>query len=147
MGVPTGCVDHRAFPDRPSFETALAEQLDQARPDIICLAGFMRILSADFVARYAGRIVNIHPSLLPKYQGLNTHARALEAGDVEAGCTVHEVTAALDDGPILGQARVPIDPGEDVESLAQKVLAQEHNLYPKTLFRFANGNKAPIFLT
>lgn len=147
MGIPTAALDHRTYCDRSAFEAALAEVLEEAAPDVICLAGFMRILTAPFVARFEGRVLNIHPSLLPKYQGLNTHARALEAGDVEAGCTVHQVTAALDDGPILGQARVSIDPGETIEKLAQKVLKQEHNLYPKALRRFIDGNTEPIFLT
>ena len=108
-GIPTAVVDHRPFKgDRAGFEAALQAVLDAARPDIICLAGFMRVLSADFVQHWQGRILNIHPSLLPKYRGLDTHARALAAGESEAGCTVHEVTPALDDGPVLGQATVPV---------------------------------------
>lgn len=147
MGVPVAKLDHRAYAERSEFDEALGDMLDSAAPDVICFAGFMRILSVAFVARFEGRMLNIHPSLLPKYQGLNTHARALQAGDVEAGCTVHQVTAALDDGPILGQARVPIDPGETIDSLAKKVLVQEHNLYPTVLRRFIDGNKTPILLT
>src|SRR6056297_2647413 len=120
-GVATAVVDHRAFRgDRAAFEAALQAELDRAGTDIICLAGFMRILTADFVSRWKGRILNIHPSLLPKYPGLDTHARALAAGDAEAGCTVHEVTAALDAGPVLGQARVPLLPGETARSLAAR---------------------------
>jgi phosphoribosylglycinamide formyltransferase-1 len=110
------------------------------------LAGFMRILTPAFVDRWAGRMLNIHPSLLPKYRGLRTHARALEAGDAEAGCTVHEVTAALDDGPILGQARVPIRPGDTPDTLAARVLEQEHRLYPMVLRRFAGGDRTPVRL-
>ena len=120
--------------------------LDAARPDIICLAGFMRVLSADFVQHWQGRILNIHPSLLPKYRGLDTHARALAAGDSEAGCTVHEVTPALDDGPVLGQATVPVRPGDTPETLAARVLEQEHRLYPEVLRRFAAGDRRPVML-
>jgi phosphoribosylglycinamide formyltransferase 1 len=109
------------------------------RPDIICLAGFMRIMTPDLVQHYAGRMLNIHPSLLPKYPGLHTHRRALEAADTEAGCTVHEVTADLDAGPILGQARVPILPGDTEDTLAARVLAEEHKLYPAMLRKFAEG--------
>ncbi|MEM9579694.1 MAG: phosphoribosylglycinamide formyltransferase [Pseudomonadota bacterium] len=137
LGVQTRCVDHKAFgQDRDAFEAALIAELDLAHPDVICLAGFMRILSAAFVRRYAGRILNIHPSLLPKYKGLNTHQRALDAGDRDAGCTVHGVTADLDDGPVLGQARVPILRNDTAERLAARVLVQEHQLYPATLRQF-----------
>jgi len=107
--VPVAVVDHRAFPgDRAAFEAQLMKPLKYARPDIICLAGFMRVLSEEFVAQWQGRMLNIHPSLLPKYRGLNTHARVLEAGDAEHGCSVHEVTAELDNGPVLGQAKLPV---------------------------------------
>ncbi len=147
-GVPTAAVDHRPFKgDRAAFEAELMKPLLEAEPDIICLAGFMRVLTADFVAQWQGRMLNIHPSLLPKYKGLHTHARALEAGDGEHGCTVHEVTPALDDGPILGQARVPILPGDTPDDLAARVLVQEHRLYPAVLRRFAAGDHTPIFLT
>ncbi len=147
LGVSTAVVDHKSYPgNKPGFEAQLTETLMAANPDIICLAGFMRILSADFVARWEGRILNIHPSLLPKYKGLNTHVRALEAGDTDHGCTVHEVNAALDDGPILGQARLKIDPGETAQELAARVLVLEHALYPAVLRRFAYGEKSPIFL-
>jgi phosphoribosylglycinamide formyltransferase-1 len=143
FGVPTACVDHRPYgADRAGFEAALAQQLDAVAPDIIAHAGFMRIVTPGFVARYAGRMLNIHPSLLPKYPGLHTHARALAAGDAEAGCSVHEVTAELDAGPILGQARVPVLAGDDVQSLAARVLVQEHRLYPAVLQRFALGNRS-----
>ncbi len=106
----------------------------------------MRILTPDFVARWSGRMLNIHPSLLPKYPGLRTHARAIEAGDSEHGCTVHEVTAELDCGPILGQARVPVEPGDTPETLAARVLGMEHRLYPAVLRRFAAGDRTPVEL-
>lgn len=145
-GVPVATLDHRAFADRAAFEAALAATLDVVRPDLVCLAGFMRILTPGFVARYAGRMLNIHPSLLPRYPGLHTHARALAAGDAEAGCTVHEVTADLDAGPILGQGRVPILPGDTEAMLAARVLAMEHRLYPAVLRRVAGGDRTPLFL-
>ncbi len=145
LGVPTAVVDHRPFgTDRAAFEAALRAKLDAARPDIICLAGFMRILTAEFIAAHAGRMLNIHPSLLPKYRGLNTHARALEAGDAQHGCTVHEVTAELDGGKILGQARVPVLPGDDAAALAARVQAAEHRLYPAVLRRFSAGDRRPL---
>lgn len=147
LGIPTAAVDHRPFgTDRAGFEADLARHLDAAAPDILCLAGFMRILTAGFIQRYAGRMLNIHPSLLPRYPGLHTHARALAAGDREAGCTVHEVTADLDAGPILGQARVPVLPGDDEVTLAARVLAQEHRLYPAVLRRYAAGDRTPVLL-
>ena len=146
-GIPTAVVDHRPFKgDRAAFEAELAWVVDAAKPDILCLAGFMRVLTEGFVSRYEGRMLNIHPSLLPKYRGLNTHARALEAGDAEHGCTVHEVTPELDDGPILGQARVPVLPGDTPDSLAARVLVEEHKLYPAVLRRFASGDRSPIYL-
>jgi phosphoribosylglycinamide formyltransferase-1 len=144
-GVPVAAVDHRPFGgDRTAFEAELMKPLDAARPDIVCLAGFMRVLTPEFVQHWQGRMLNIHPSLLPRYKGLHTHARALDAGDREHGCTVHEVTAALDDGPILGQARVPIHPGDTAETLAARVLVQEHRLYPAVLRRFASGDRTPV---
>ncbi len=147
MGIPTAVVDHRPFRgDRAAFEAAMLEQLDAAQPDLIALAGFMRVLTADFVRRFEGRMLNIHPSLLPKYKGLDTHARAIAAGDAEAGCTVHEVTAALDDGPILGQARVPILSSDTPETLAARILPYEHQLYPLVLRRVLAGERAPIAL-
>jgi phosphoribosylglycinamide formyltransferase-1 len=147
LGVPTAAIDHRPFgKDRAAFEAELLEPILAARPDILCLAGFMRVLTPAFVARFAGRMLNIHPSLLPKYPGLHTHQRALDAGDAEAGCTVHEVTPVLDDGPILGQARVPVLPGDDADTLAARVLTAEHRLYPAVLRRFAGGNRAPLYM-
>jgi phosphoribosylglycinamide formyltransferase 1 len=147
LGLPTAAVDHRLYGrDREAFEIALAGLIDAARPDILCLAGFMRILTPGFIARYEGRMLNIHPSLLPKYPGLHTHARALAAGDTEAGCTVHEVTAELDAGPILGQARVPVLPDDNEGTLAARVLTAEHRLYPAVLRRFAAGDRTPLYL-
>lgn len=147
LGVPVAAVDHRPFgKDRPAFEAALQAALDRAGADLLCLAGFMRILTPGFAARWEGSCLNIHPSLLPKYQGLHTHARAIAAGDAEAGCTVHEVTAALDDGPILGQARVPVLPGDTPEALAARVLPMEHRLYPAVLRRYALGDRTPVML-
>ncbi len=147
MGVPTFAVDHRAHKgNRAAFEAALLEPLLAARPDILCLAGFMRILTPDFVQLFAGRMLNIHPSLLPKYSGLHTHQRALDAGDAEAGASVHLVTPELDAGPILGQARVPVRPGDTADTLAARVLTQEHRLYPQVLRRFAQDDLTPLML-
>jgi phosphoribosylglycinamide formyltransferase-1 len=147
LGLPVAAVDHRSFGrDRAKFEAALLPALQAAAPDLICLAGFMRVLTPAFVARFAGRMLNVHPSLLPKYPGLHTHARALAAGDAEAGCSVHEVTAELDGGPVLGQARVPVLPGDTEAALAARVLAQEHRLYPAVLRRFATGDRRPVLL-
>lgn len=147
LGVKTAAVDHRAFRgDRAAFEAALLEPILAAQPDIICLAGFMRILTPAFVERFTGRMLNIHPSLLPKYPGLDTHARAIADGDTEAGATVHLVTPELDCGPILGQARVPVEPGDTPDTLAARVLAVEHRLYPAVLRRFAQGETDRIDL-
>lgn len=142
MGVPVAAVDHRPFgKDRAAFEAELLKPILAARPDVLVLAGFMRVLTADFVRQFEGRMLNIHPSLLPKYPGLHTHARAIEAGDLEAGCSVHEVTAELDAGPILGQARVPVQAGDTPDTLAARVLVQEHRLYPEALRRFVAGER------
>lgn len=142
MGVATAVIDHRPFgKDRAAFEAELIKPLLAAEVDVVCLAGFMRVLTPGFVGAFAGRMLNIHPSLLPKYPGLHTHQRALDAGDTEAGCTVHEVTPVLDDGPILGQARVPVEPGDSADSLAARVLVQEHRLYPAVLRRFVEGRR------
>jgi phosphoribosylglycinamide formyltransferase-1 len=147
LGIATAVVDHREFVnDRNAFEGVLHATLERFTPDIICLAGFMRILTSGFTARYSGRMLNIHPSLLPKYKGLHTHARALQAGDVEHGCSVHEVTAALDDGPILGQARLTIGPDDTPDTLAARLLPLEHRLYPAVLRRYAAGERTPLFL-
>jgi phosphoribosylglycinamide formyltransferase-1 len=146
-GIATAAVDHRSFgKDRAAFEAALLRPILAAEPDILCLAGFMRVLTPGFVGRFAGRMLNIHPSLLPKYPGLHTHQRALDAGDHEAGCSVHEVTPVLDDGPILGQARVPVLAGDTAERLAARVLQLEHRLYPAVLRRFARGERSILLL-
>jgi len=138
LGIPTGAVDHRPFKgDRAGFEAELQALLESAQPDILCLAGFMRILTPEFISKWQGRMLNIHPSLLPKYKGLHTHARAIEAGDAQHGCSVHEVTAELDDGPIWGQKALDILPGDTPETLAARVLVLEHQLYPDVLRRFA----------
>lgn len=140
LGVPTAVVDHKEYPrDRVGFEAALQSVLVHHAPDIICLAGFMRILTANFVSNWDGRILNIHPSLLPLYPGLHTHARAIEAGDAKAGCSVHLVTPELDAGPILGQAEVPILAGDTPDHLAARVLVEEHKLYPSVLRSFVEG--------
>lgn len=147
LGVPTAVVDHRAYNrDRLAFEADVTAELAKAQPDLICLAGFMRIMSTDFVQRWAGKVLNIHPSLLPKYPGLHTHARALEAGDAEAGCTVHWVTEELDGGPILGQARVPVFENDTEDTLAARVLVEEHKLYPAVLHRVCDGINQPLYL-
>ncbi|MGJ8616210.1 MAG: phosphoribosylglycinamide formyltransferase [Sulfitobacter sp.] len=147
QGIATIVVDHRPFGvDRSAFEAELSSALAAHGPDIICLAGFMRKLTAEFTDAWRGRMINIHPSLLPKYKGLHTHTRALEAGDTTHGCTVHEVTAALDDGPILGQATLDVHKNDTAESLAARVLVQEHRLYPAVLRRFAAGERTPLIL-
>lgn len=147
MGIATAAVDHRPFgKDRAAFEAALLQPILAAKPDILCLAGFMRVLTPGFVAQFEGRMLNIHPSLLPKYPGLHTHARAIAAGDTDAGCSVHEVTAVLDDGPLLGRAVVPILPGDTPEDLAARVLVQEHRLYPAVLRRFGAGERGLLTL-
>jgi len=132
-GLATAVVDHRMFTDRASFDAALAEQIDGFAPHWLVLAGFMRILTPGFVTRYQGRMVNIHPSLLPAFPGLHTHRRALEAGCKVAGATVHFVTPELDHGPIIAQAVVPVQHGDTEASLAARVLAAEHQLYPSAL--------------
>jgi phosphoribosylglycinamide formyltransferase-1 len=138
-GIPTAVLDHKRYPDRGAYDAALRELIDSYAPELVVLAGFMRILSDDFVRHYEGRMMNIHPSLLPKYRGLNTHARAIEAGDLEAGCTVHFVTPELDAGPAIIQARVPIHADDTAETLAARVLEQEHRIYPEAIRRFAEG--------
>lgn len=148
QGIATEVVDHRPFAgDRPAFEAVLSAALDRHSPDMICLSGFMRKLTGSFTDVWAGRIINIHPSLLPKYKGLNTHARALEAGDALHGCSVHEVTAALDDGPVLGQASLQVAPEDTADTLAARVLQLEHQLYPAVLRRFAAGTRTPLFIS
>lgn len=133
QGIATEVVDHKAFEGREAFDTALAAAVDRHQPSLVVLAGFMRILTPGFVARYAGRLLNIHPSLLPAFSGLHTHRRALEAGCQFAGATVHQVTAELDHGPILAQAVVPVLPGDSADALAARVLSQEHLIYPRAI--------------
>ncbi|MFD0668972.1 phosphoribosylglycinamide formyltransferase [Ramlibacter sp. MAHUQ-53] len=134
-GIPTAIVDHKQFAGREAFDAALAAEIDRHQPALVVLAGFMRILTPGFVARYEGRLVNIHPSLLPAFPGLHTHQRAIEAGCKFAGATVHQVTAELDHGPILEQAVVPVLPGDTPEVLASRVLTQEHQIYPRAIAR------------
>ena len=138
-GVPTAIVDHKAFPDRQTFEAALRERIDAEQPDLVILAGFMRILSPEFVEHYRGRLLNIHPSLLPEYRGLHTHERALAAGDREHGASVHFVIPELDSGPVIVQARVPVLPDDNPDTLAARVLTQEHRLYSLAIRWFAEG--------
>lgn len=138
-GIPTLTLDHRNYPDRHSFDQAMIAELDRFRPDSLVLAGFMRILTSDFVRHYHGRLINIHPSLLPRYKGLHTHRRALEAGDSEHGCTVHFVTEELDGGPTIARALVPVLANDDEEVLSKRVQAREHDLYPRVLGWRATG--------
>jgi len=139
-GVATGVVEHRRYATREAFDAALAAEIDRHAPRLVALAGFMRVLTAGFVVRYAGRLVNIHPSLLPDFPGLDTHARALAAGVERHGCTVHFVTAALDHGPIIAQASVPVLPGDTADILAARVLREEHLLYPRAIRWFLDGD-------
>lgn len=139
QGLPTKLVAHRAFADRLAFERALADALDEAQPDLIVLAGFMRILGSDLVARFAGRMINIHPSLLPSFKGLHTHARALAAGVKVHGVTVHLVSPELDSGVVLAQSALPVQESDSETSLAQAVLQAEHLLYPKVVGWLARG--------
>ncbi len=138
-GVATAVLEHRRFATREAFDAALANEIDRRAPRLVALAGFMRVLTPDFVARYAGRLVNIHPSLLPEFPGLDTHARALAAGARRHGCTVHFVTAELDGGPIIAQASVPVLPDDTAETLAARLLVQEHLIYPRALRWFLDG--------
>ncbi|MBA4502543.1 phosphoribosylglycinamide formyltransferase [Marinobacterium marinum] len=137
-GVDARLLDHKQFADRESFDAALVELIDSYQPDLVVLAGFMRILTPELVRHYHGRLFNIHPSLLPKYKGLHTHQRALEAGDEEHGCTVHFVTEELDGGPLVIQARTNIVPGEDIQNLQQRVHQLEHKIYPLAVQWFCN---------
>ena len=132
-GIATAVIDHKEFADRETFDTALAAAIDRHQPALVVLAGFMRILTPAFVDRYAGRLVNIHPSLLPAFPGLHTHQRAIDAGCRIAGATVHQVTSELDHGPILEQAVVPLRPGDTAQSLAARVITQEHQIYPRAV--------------
>jgi phosphoribosylglycinamide formyltransferase 1 len=138
-GIATAVVDHRAFASRDAFDAALAEAIDVGEPDLVVLAGFMRILGAAFVRRYEGRMLNIHPALLPAYPGTDTHRRALRDGATRHGCTVHFVTPDVDGGPIIAQAEVPVMPDDDAASLAARVLEQEHRLLPGVVGWFCDG--------
>lgn len=139
LGVKTAVLEHEGYPSRAAYDAKLAELIDAHQADLICLAGFMRILSDDFVNRYAGRLINIHPSLLPAFTGLDTHARALAAGVKLHGCTVHYVTPELDVGPIIVQAAVPVLEDDTPETLGVRVLAQEHRIYPQAVRWIAEG--------
>lgn len=138
-GITTAVVDHREFATREAFDQALMQEIDRHQPDTVVLAGFMRILTTPFVRHYAGRLLNIHPSLLPRYPGLDTHRRALEAGDAEHGCSIHFVTDELDGGPLIARARVPVTANDTADSLSQRVQQAEHWLYPMVLGWRANG--------
>jgi phosphoribosylglycinamide formyltransferase 1 len=138
-GVATATVSHRDHPDKAAFEAAMGRVLVKWRPDLVCLAGFMRILSPEFCRHWARRLINIHPSLLPLHKGLHTHEAAIAAGDREHGCTVHFVTPGMDEGPIIAQARVPVLAGDTPDSLAARVLVAEHELYPRALAMVARG--------
>lgn len=138
-GIATEVLDHKQFDSREAFDAELARVIDRHSPDLVVLAGFMRILTPGFVSHYEGRMVNIHPSLLPAFTGLHTHQRAIDAGCRFAGCTVHRVTAELDVGPILDQAAVPVLPGDTAELLAARVLVQEHIIYPRAVLNLLKG--------
>lgn len=147
MGIPTTALDHRSFKgDRAAFEKELHKILTAAKPDIICLAGFMRILSPEFITLWQGKMLNIHPSILPLFRGLHTHQRALDAGMVVHGCTVHGVTGELDGGPILGQAVIPVLANDTPDDLAARLLPLEHRLYPIVLRKFADGDNTPTHI-
>ena len=141
QSIATAVVDHKAFSDRESFDKALAEGIDEYKPDFVILAGFMRILTSGFVEHYRNKLINIHPSLLPKFKGLNTHQRAIDAGEKEHGASVHFVTAELDDGPVIMQAKVNILADDSAESLAARVLDQEHQLYPAAIQKLVNSKQ------
>jgi phosphoribosylglycinamide formyltransferase-1 len=138
-GIPTRVLDHRGFPTRDAYDQALGELLDEYQPGLVVLAGFMRILTPALVARWQGRMLNIHPSLLPKYRGLHTHQRVLLAGDRRHGASVHFVTQDLDGGPLILQVRVPVEKGDDADGLAARVLRHEHRIYPQVIRWFAEG--------
>lgn len=141
-GIATAVVDHRQFSDRDSFDAALAQEIDSFAPDLLVLAGFMRVLTAGFVDRYAGRMLNVHPSLLPSFPGLKTHQQALDAGVRLHGASVHFVTSQLDHGPIVAQAAVPVETGDTPATLAERVLATEHIIYPRAVRWFVEGRLA-----
>lgn len=138
-GIPALELDHKLYAERAAFEAALIKLIDAQQPQLVVLAGFMRILTPAFTAHYHGRLLNIHPSLLPKFRGLHTHERAISAGEIEHGASIHFVTAELDGGPLIAQARVPVLPNDDAETLAARVLIAEHRLYPQVIHWFAQG--------
>jgi len=138
-GIPTVVVNHKDYPDRATFEEAVHAEISRAKPDLVCLAGFMRILTDGFIKLWNNRLINIHPSLLPAFRGLHTHERVLETGARFAGCTIHFVRPAMDDGPIIVQAAVPVRPGDTPESLGARVLEQEHKIYPLAVRLIAEG--------
>lgn len=142
-GVATRVIAHKNFPTREAHDAAIDAALEAARPDIICLAGYMRIMTAGLIEKWQGRMINIHPALLPAFPGLNTHERAIEAGVSEHGCTVHFVTLGVDEGPVIAQASVPVLPGDTAVTLASRVLAAEHELYPAAL-RLVAEDKASM---
>ncbi|MHC5307347.1 phosphoribosylglycinamide formyltransferase [Bartonella sp. LJL80] len=139
LGIATHCIERKSYPTKSAFEQAVLDTLELYNPDIICLAGYMRLISNFIIAPYSGRILNIHPSLLPLFKGLDTHQKAIDAGVKVSGCTVHLVTEGMDEGPILGQACVPVLTGDTAKSLAQRVLKVEHQLYPAILRAFIEG--------
>lgn len=139
QGIPTAALNHHDYPDRAAFDQAMMQLIDGYAPDLVLLAGFMRILTSEFCARYAGRLINIHPSLLPAFPGLHTHQRALDEGCRVAGCTIHFVTAELDNGPIIAQGVVPVLEGDNADALAARVLAVEHRLLPQAVADFVAG--------
>lgn len=141
-GIPATALPSKSYPDKAAFEAAMGDVLAAWSPDIICLAGFMRLLSPEFCLRWAGKLINIHPSLLPLHKGLHTHEQALAAGATEHGCTVHFVTPGMDEGPTIAQARIPVLPGDTPETLAARVLIEEHKLYPRALALLARGEIA-----
>lgn len=140
QNIPTAAIDHTQFESRQSFDQAMAKEIDKYSPKLVVLAGFMRILTTEFVEHFAGKLINIHPALLPKFKGLNTHQRAIDAGEKEHGASVHIVTPELDDGPVVLQARVAILEGDTEQTLAARVLEQEHTLYPKAIAQLIAEN-------
>jgi phosphoribosylglycinamide formyltransferase 1 len=140
QGIHNSVIDHKLYDSREQFDQTLAKEIDQFSPDLVILAGFMRILTAEFVEHFADRLINIHPSLLPKFKGLNTHQRAIDAGEKEHGASVHLVTPELDDGPVILQTRVPVLPNDDAATLAKRVLEQEHKLYPDAIRKLVTEN-------
>lgn len=138
-GVPTEVINHRDYPDRAAFDAELARRIDAHEPALVVLAGFMRILTDDFVTRYTGRMLNVHPSLLPRHKGLDTHRRAVEAGDAEHGSSVHFVTPGVDDGPVVIQARIPVNPDDSPEAIEDRVRPWEYIILPQAIRLFAEG--------